>query len=103
MPWFIAALLGGLRFAAGSIAAQVLIGLGIAVVSYTGIDLTFGYLKAQALANIGGLPAEVVGLLSYMQVGRCINIVTSAMMMRLGMTAVRNAAGVLAIKRFFKL
>lgn len=103
MPWFIASLLGGLRFAAGSIAAQVLIGLGIGVLTYTGMDVSLTYLKGQALAQLSGLPAELVGLLGYMKVGVFLNIVTSAMVARLTMTGVRNAAGVLAIKRFIKV
>lgn len=103
MPWFIAALLGGLRYAAGSIAVQVLLGIGVGVVTYTGLDISLTYLKGQAIAQFSALPAELIGLLSFMKVGVFINIVTSAMVARLTMTGVRNAAGALAIKRFLKI
>lgn len=103
MPWLIAALLGGLRFVAGSIAVQALIGLGVGVASYTGIDVTMTWAKSNAIAKLGALPADLLGMLSYMKVGVAINIVFSAMLMRFAMTAVRNAAGLLAVKRFFKI
>jgi len=103
MPWFIAALLGGLRFAAGSIAVQVLLGLGVGVVTYTGADISLEYLKNQALSNISGLPGEVIGLMSFMKIGVFMNIVFSAMVARLTMTGVRNAAGAIAVKRFLKI
>lgn len=103
LPWVISALLGGFRFVAGSLAVQVLVGLGIGVISYTGMDISLTYLKGQAINNIGGLPADLIGLLGFMKVGNFINIVTSAMVARMSMTMVRNAAGGLAIKRFFKL
>lgn len=103
IPWFIAALLGGLRFVAGSIAVQALLGLGVGVVTYTGADISLEYLKGQALSNLSGLPRELLGLLAFMKVGVFINIVISAMVARMTMTGVRNAAGAIAIKRFLKL
>ncbi|MET3181111.1 UNVERIFIED_ORG: hypothetical protein ABIC43_004280 [Variovorax guangxiensis] len=103
IPWIIAALLGGLRYVAGSFALQVLVGLGIGVATYTGMDVSLDYLKGQAVQNLTGLPAELLGMLGYMKVGNCINIITSAMVARMSMTMVRNAAGALALKRFFKL
>lgn len=103
MPWFIAALLGGLRYAAGSIFVQALIGIGVGVATYTGTDITMDWAKSQAVANFQSLPPDLLGVLAYLKIGKAINIVFSAMLMRLSMTAVRNAAGALAIKRFFKL
>lgn len=103
MPWFISALLGGLRFAAGSIVVQALMGLGIGVVTYTGVDISLEYLKGQALANLSGLPAELLGLLAFLKVGVFINIIISAMVARLTMTGVQGAGGALSIKRFMKV
>jgi Na+-transporting NADH:ubiquinone oxidoreductase subunit NqrE len=103
IPWILSALLGGLRFVAGSLALQVLVGLGIGVVTYTGMDISLNYLKQQAVSNLSGLPADMLALLGYMKVGNFINIVTSAMVARMSMTMIRNAAGALAVKRFFKL
>jgi hypothetical protein len=103
IPWLLSALLGGLRYVAGSFALQVMVGLGIGVVTYTGMDISMNWLKEQALVNLSGLPSELLGLLGYMKVGNAINVVVSAMAARMSMTMVRNAAGALALKRFFKL
>lgn len=103
IPWILAAFFGGLRFVMGSLAIQVLVGLGIGVISYTGIDISLTYLKGQAIQALGGLPAEVIGALGYAKVGVFINIVTSAMVARMSMTMIRNAAGALVLKRFLKL
>ncbi|MDP9911884.1 hypothetical protein J2W27_004008 [Variovorax boronicumulans] len=103
LPWVLAAFFGGLRYVAGSLAVQVLVGLGIGVATYTGMDISLTFLKQQAMQALGGLPAEVIGALGYAKVGVFINIVTSAMVARMSMTMIRNAAGALVVKRFFKL
>ncbi|MBB4225608.1 DUF2523 family protein [Variovorax guangxiensis] len=103
LPWVLAAFFGGLRYVAGSLAVQVLVGLGVGLVTYTGMDISLAYLKQQAIQALGGLPAEVIGALGYAKVGVFINIVTSAMVARMTMTMIRTASGALAVKRFFKL
>lgn len=83
MPVFLASLWGGLINIAGTLAGQVLIGLGISVMTYTGLDTTMSWLKDQALTSLNGLPVEAIGMLSAMGVGEAINIITSAMTVRL--------------------
>jgi hypothetical protein len=83
MPVFLASLLGGLVSITGSLVGRVLVALGLSVVTYTGMSATLGYVKAEALAALNGLPADVVMLLSYMGVGQFINIVTSALLARM--------------------
>lgn len=97
MPAFIAALWGGAMTVAGSIAGQVLISLGIGVVTYMGVDATLTKLKADALAALTGLPADLVGLMGYMKVGVAISIVTSAVAVKLGLNGMTGA-----VKRFRK-
>lgn len=82
MPVFLAALGGVLINIAATVAGRVLIALGIGVVSYTGLDFTLSFLKTQAVSSLTGLPAEVVGLISFMKVGVCISIITSAIAVR---------------------
>jgi hypothetical protein len=103
MPAFIAMLVGALRLAAGNLASQVLVGLGMGVLTYQGVDISLDYLKGQALSNLAGLPSELLGLLSYMKVGVFINIVTSAMVARMTINSVRNQSGKLVSKRFSKI
>jgi len=83
MPPFVAALLGGLLNLAVPLAGRVLIGLGFAAVTYTGLSVTLGWLKDEAVARIQGMPSDVVLMLGYMQVGVALSIITSAIATRL--------------------
>lgn len=83
MPVFLASLLGGLVSITGSLVGRVLVALGLSVVTYTGMSATLGYVKAEALGALNGLPADVVMLLSYMGVGQFVNIITSALLARM--------------------
>ncbi len=78
MPIFLAALLGGLISATGSIVGRVLISLGIGFVAYSGISVAMSSMQAQVWSGIAGLPPEVVGLLGVMKVGTALNIIFSA-------------------------
>lgn len=78
-----AALLGGLINIAGTIAGQVLIALGIGVVTYTGMDASMEFLKNGFVTAATGLPAEVVGMLSLMKVGSCVSMVLSAITIKM--------------------
>jgi len=81
---------GALLNIAGSLVGRVLTSIGVGVVAYTGVDMTLAYFKDQAVASFGGLPSNVVGMLSLMQVGSCVSMVFSAILMRLtiqGMTS----------------
>lgn len=102
MPYILAALWGGLQYAAGSIIVQALIGLGIAVATYSGTDIAMEWAKTQAVANLAALPPDLLAMLAFMKVGKAINIVFSAMTMRFAMDATRDASGNLSVKKFFK-
>ena len=60
-----------------------MIGLGIGVVTYSGINASLTFLKAQAVTAFQQLPPEVLGMLGVLRVGQCISIVSSAMVARL--------------------
>lgn len=80
MPIFVAALLGGLINIAGTVAGRVLLSLGFAAVTYTGLSTSMAFLKTQAVNSFSGLSPTVLGMLSTMKVGECISIITSAML-----------------------
>jgi hypothetical protein len=76
--------LGGVLInASRGMVMQVLIALGVSVVTYQGVDSAITWAKSQALSSFQGLPADMVALLSYMGVGVSINIIFSAMVMRM--------------------
>ncbi len=82
LPIVAASLLGGLINIAGSLVGRVMIALGISVITYTGLSVSLDFLKAEAVASFGGLPAQAIALLSFMKVGSCISIIFSAMLAR---------------------
>lgn len=90
MPSFISALLGGLISITGSLAGRVLVALGISVVTYSGVNSSLTWLRSQAVAALQGTGADVVGMLSYMRVGQCISIITSAILARALLTGVNS-------------
>ena len=92
MPALIAMLWGAFIQIAGSVAGQVLVSLGIAVVTYSGMDISLDWLKAQAVSSMAGAGADVLGLLGVMKVGECISIVTSAMVARQTMMGLKNGS-----------
>jgi hypothetical protein len=83
MPVFLAALIGGLAAAAGSIAGRVLLGLGFSFVAYAGIDAAVGALKAQFYTEIALLPAVSIQILGLLKVGVAVNMFFSALAGRL--------------------
>lgn len=85
MPIFIAALIGGLVQAAATMAGRVLVGLGIGVAVFTGVSSLINTAKATAFQYLD-TAASVVQIAQYMgmlQIGTCINILFSALMIRL--------------------
>ena len=86
MPIFLAALGGVFLNITASLVGRVLTALGIGVIAYKGIGVSLDYLKGQLIASAGGLPADVLGMLSTMKVGNCISIIISAMLARLLIT-----------------
>jgi hypothetical protein len=92
MPW-LAAIFGNMLLSiAGSLVAQVLVGLGVGVVTYNGVDTAISFLKTNVVTAFTALPSEVVGILSLMQVGSCISMVFSAMVMRMTLQGVASGS-----------
>lgn len=90
MPAILAMLGGMLTSIAPHLVSQVLISLGIAVVTYSGLDFAMSFAKAQAVAGLVALPPTVLAVMSVLKVGVCINIVFSAMAMRATLNGFRN-------------
>jgi hypothetical protein len=83
MPVFIAAIGGMLINLVGSLVGRVLVALGMAVITYTGVNASLEAIKMQAIGTFQALPPEVFGMLSVMKVGVAISIVTSAIAARM--------------------
>lgn len=86
MPLFLAALLGGIYSALGSMVGKVLVSLGIGYVTYSGVNVALDFFKAEAFEKINAAGSVVPGLLYFagvFQVGTCFNILFSAWTARL--------------------
>jgi len=86
MPLFLAALLGGLYSALGSMVGKVLVSLGIGYVTYFGVNVALDFFKAEVFEKINAAGSVVPGLLYFagvFQVGTCFNILFSAWTARL--------------------
>lgn len=92
MPVFIAALLGGLVSAAGSLVGRVLIALGVGFVTYQGLDVTLAFIKTQTLNAVSSLPVEVFQIASTLQVGTAINILASAYVAKMTIAGLTSGA-----------
>ena len=60
-----------------------MIGLGISVLTYSGLSTSLDWLKSQALANLGALPSNIINIMALLKVGPCISMVFSAMVVHM--------------------
>jgi len=92
MPIFLAALLGGLASAAGSIVGRVLIALGIGYVTYSGLSVLIDWIKAEIFAHLMGINSTVLGIIGTLQVDTAVNIVFSAIAARFVIAGITSGA-----------
>lgn len=95
MPVFIAALLGGIYAALGTLVGRVLISLGIGYVTYQGVDVALTAVKNQAvvyLGEIAQLGTTVVQIAGILQVSTCLNVMFSALATRLVVAGLTSGA-----------
>jgi len=85
MPLILAALIGALIQAAGSLVGRVLISLCIGYVAFKGVDTSIGLARDAVIQNISALPLLAVQVCSAAKVGKCISILTSALLARLSL------------------
>lgn len=90
MPLFLAALLGGLIQACGSLVGRVLVSLGVGYVAYSGVDTSITWARDFLLDRIGALPANAIAVASTMKLGVCISILTSAILARMVLGGLTN-------------
>jgi hypothetical protein len=92
MPLFLAAILGALSQAAGSLVGRVLVSLGLGYAAFTGINTMISGVQVYALSQFNSLPADAIILAGKMRVGVAISMIFSAMLMRLALNGLTSAA-----------
>lgn len=89
MPLLVAALIGGLIQAAFSMVGRVLIALGFSIITWTALDTSLEWVKAQIASSMAGLPAQALDVLGACRLGSAVAVVLSAIAARMlfdGMT-----------------
>lgn len=96
MPSLITALayaIGGVLVdVATALAGRLMIGFGVAIATYSGLDATLGWLKSSAITNLSALPVNVIGLLGLMKVGVMLSIISSAYVARLTLAGLTSGS-----------
>jgi hypothetical protein len=73
---------GFLTAAALPLVLRVLAGLGVGVLTFTGVDTALNSLISQAQSSWSGMPADVLGLAGVAGIPACLGIVLGAMTAR---------------------
>lgn len=84
------ALVAGLASGAAQIALKVAAALGLGYLTFTGVDLLVTQNEAQVLLLINQLPPLAVQLLGVLQIGTCIKILGSALVLRLSVAGLNE-------------
>ena len=90
MPALAAVLWGAFLTVIGSAVGQVLVALGIGLVTYSGVSVSLDFLKSSAVGAIQSLPPQIVGLWGLMKIGECISILSSAVVMKFTLMGLKD-------------
>lgn len=96
MHILIAAIIGALVQAAGTLVGKVLLSLGIGYAVFSGVDVSITWARDFAVAKIAASHAQTVAAAGALKVGTCISIITSALVARMTLNGLTSGT----IKRF---
>lgn len=77
----------------GPLVAKVLTSLGIGAVTYVGITAVLAAARSYLLANVTGMPADVLALMGLIKLDIAVNIMLSAVTARAVLSGVNQATG----------
>lgn len=84
------ALVAGLASGAVQIVLKVLASLGFGYLTYTGVDMLVTQNEAQVLSLLSTFPPMAQQLLGVLQIGTCIKILFSALVLRLSVAGLNE-------------
>lgn len=96
MPLFLQGLIGMLANAAGSLAGNALVSLGMGFIVFSGVDASLNWVAVQVSSRMSGLPALTLDALATLKLGSCVSIILSALAARLTFDGMKNGV----MKRF---
>jgi hypothetical protein len=92
MPLWVAAIIGGLVQAAGTLVGRVLISLGFGYTVFTGIDTSITWARDQFVTAVSGLGPTVVSLAGTLKIGTAVSIISSALAARMLLNGLTGGA-----------
>ena len=75
-----------------ALVGRVLLALALSFVTYTGVGAFLSSLQTVTLSNLDGLPAQLLGLMAYMKVDVCVNMLISTYAVKLALSSL-SASG----------
>jgi hypothetical protein len=91
IPGIVAVALGALGRMLASRTGAILFMLGLSTVTFTGLSVGLGTLKADMVSHLGQLPSTMVTVMSLMRIDQGLLIIFSALAAKLALTAVNGA------------
>lgn len=91
-------LIGALAAGMATFAGRALLALGVGFVTYKGINLSIASLQSMAMSGVRGLPADALGLLSYLWLDKALSVIFSAVVTSLAMKAAGGAVKKMVLK-----
>ncbi|GAB7562846.1 hypothetical protein LG202_08850 [Methylobacillus methanolivorans] len=88
--WLVAAIVGGFSKGLMEGIVKFLTAMGIGWAMYQGLDVVIQQILTGIKVNLGSLPPEMVGMLGVLKVDKCLNVISSAFMVRLILKGVTN-------------
>lgn len=98
MPLIVAAILGALASAMGSLVGRAIIALGIGFVTYSGIDVAIGALKTQAQSGVTSIGGDTLAFIGYLWLDKAISIIFSAITIALSMKVIGGSVKKMVFK-----
>ncbi len=84
-------LMGALSVAMASLVWRAVLALGVGFVTYKGIDIALGAVKAKAMTGLLAIPGELASFLGFLWVDKAISVVFSAYVAALTIKAIGGA------------
>lgn len=72
--------------------ARILLALGLGVVTYVGGGSLIDAVKDEVINQFGGLSADLVNLLSTLQVDKCVTVLLSAYAVRFALSGLKTGS-----------
>lgn len=75
--------------------AKILLSLGFSVVTIVGLEAALNGMKAQFVATMGSMQADMLNIVLYLWIGKAFGVIFGACTAKLTMWAIQNATSII--------